>query len=90
MMAHLWAALMAIWLLALAFGGWWVWPHVERGMLTGELAGAAVWLVAGGAAWLVALRSGLQRYWPRRANPPSSSGTPSKVDARAWQRPDRA
>jgi hypothetical protein len=61
-MAALWAAMMAVWLAALAFGLWWVWPHVARMAVTAELVMSLVWLVIGAAAWLVALNMGLQRY----------------------------
>jgi hypothetical protein len=39
-MAYLWLALMAVWLAALAYGLWWVWPHFERLQFTTELAGS--------------------------------------------------
>jgi hypothetical protein len=64
MLAYLWALLMAIWLGALLFGLWWVWPHFERGLLTGDLVLATLWLVGGGVAWVVALNAG--RDWFRR------------------------
>jgi hypothetical protein len=64
-MKVLWVALMAIWLVALVFGGWWIWPLVERLQLTADLIISLVWLVIGGAAWLVALNLGIQRYWRR-------------------------
>jgi hypothetical protein len=64
-MAVLWALLMAIWLAALIFGAWWVWPHVERFRLTADLIIGVVWLVIGSAAWIMALHLGVQRYWRR-------------------------
>jgi hypothetical protein len=64
-MTMLWLALMAIWLAALAYGAWWVWPHLERMQLTADLVISVVWLVIGAAAWLVALNLGIQRYWRR-------------------------
>ena len=41
-MKVLWVGLMAIWLAALGFGAWGVWPHLEPG-LTGELIISLVW-----------------------------------------------
>jgi hypothetical protein len=64
-MSYLWLALMAVWLAALAYGLWWVWPHFERLQFTTELAGSVIWLAMGAVAWIVALRFGLQRYWRR-------------------------
>lgn len=64
-MAALWVAMMATWLAALAFGLWWVWPHIARMAMTTELLVSLVWLIIGAAAWLVALNLGLQRYWRR-------------------------
>jgi hypothetical protein len=66
MLAYLWALLMLVWLGALFFGLWWVWPHFERMQLTGELAAALFWLIMGALAWILALRLGVARYWPRR------------------------
>lgn len=66
MLAYLWALLMVIWLGALFFGFWWVWPHFERMQWTGELAAALFWLIMGALAWIFALRLGIARYWPRR------------------------
>ena len=66
MLAYLWALLMLVWLGALFFGLWWVWPHFERMQLTGELVAALFWLIMGALAWILALRLGLARYWPRR------------------------
>jgi hypothetical protein len=63
-LAFLWGLLMAVWLGGLLFGLWWVWPHFERGALTGDLVLAALWLVGGGVAWLAALNAG--RDWFRR------------------------
>ena len=63
--AYLWLAMMLAWLAALAYGAWWVWPHVERLALTSELIGSLIWLSMGAVAWVVALRFGLQRYWRR-------------------------
>lgn len=64
MLRLLWALMMAIWLGALGYGLWWVWPHVERGQLTGDLVASVVWIVIGAAAWGVALNTGLR--WFRR------------------------
>ena len=66
MLAYLWALLMLVWLGALLFGLWWVWPHFERMQLTGELVAALFWLIMGALAWILALRLGIARYWPRR------------------------
>jgi hypothetical protein len=66
MLAFLWGVLMAIWLGALLFGLWWVWPHLERGELTRDLVLSVLWLVGGGVAWIVALNAG--RAWFRRAD----------------------
>ena len=57
-MRTLWVGLMAIWLAALVFGAWWVWPHLERMTLSADLIISLVWLVIGAAAWLVALNLG--------------------------------
>ena len=65
MLAYAWALMMAVWLGALLFGLWWVWPHVERMQLTGELVAALLWLIMGALAWVLALRLGLARYWRR-------------------------
>jgi hypothetical protein len=65
MLAYLWAAMMLVWLGAWFFGLWWVWPHFERGQLTGELVAALFWLIMGGLAWTVALRIGRARFWRR-------------------------
>ena len=66
MMAIIWLMMMVIWLAALGFGLWWVWPHFERMALTAELILSLVWLIIGAAAWIVALNIGIQRYWRRR------------------------
>lgn len=66
-MAALWVAMMVIWLGALGFGLWWVWPHIESMALTAELVTSLVWLIIGVAGWLIALNLGLQRY---RRRPP--------------------
>lgn len=63
MLRYVWAAMMAVWLAALAFGAWWAWPHVEQGRLTGELVAALFWLIMGALAWVFALRLGVARYW---------------------------
>jgi hypothetical protein len=55
---------MAAWLGALLLGLWWVWPHFERGRLTGDLVLSVLWLVGGAVAWIVALNAG--RDWFRR------------------------
>jgi hypothetical protein len=54
---------MAVWLGALLLGLWWVWPHFERGALTGDLVLSILWLVGGAVAWIVALNAG--RAWFR-------------------------
>jgi hypothetical protein len=64
MLAFLGGVLMAVWLGALLFGFWWVWPHFERGELTRDLVLSVLWLVGGGVAWIVALNAG--RAWFRR------------------------
>jgi hypothetical protein len=66
MTAAVWVVMMAVWLAALGFGAWWVWPHFTRGELTGDAVASVVWLVMGAAAWLVALQLGRRRFWPRR------------------------
>jgi hypothetical protein len=63
--AAVWIVLMVVWLAALLSGLWWVWPHVQRMELTGDLVGGLVWLVIGAAAWGVALNLGIQRFWRR-------------------------
>jgi hypothetical protein len=63
--AAVWGVMMLVWLVALGFGAWRIWPQVARLGLTGELVVWMVWLVTGFAAWLLALRFGLQRYWRR-------------------------
>jgi hypothetical protein len=68
--AAVWSVMMLVWLAALLFGAWWVWPHFARLALTSELIMSTMWLVAGFAAWLLALSVGLQRYGRR-----SSSGS---------------
>jgi hypothetical protein len=57
--------MMLVWLAALFYGLWWMWPHFERMTLTADLVVAAVWLTTGATAWVVALNFGLQRYWRR-------------------------
>jgi hypothetical protein len=64
-MIVIWVSLVAIWLAALVYGAWWVWPHLERMKLTADLVISLAWLVIGAAAWLVALNLGIQRYWRR-------------------------
>jgi hypothetical protein len=54
--------MMLLWMCGLAFGLWWVWPHVQRMALTADLVFSVVWLVIGTAAWLVALNLGYQRF----------------------------
>ena len=66
MLAYLWALMMLVWLGALLFGLWWVWPHFEQMQWTGELVAALFWLIMGALAWILALRLGLARYWPPR------------------------
>ena len=51
--------------MALVFGAWWVWPHLERMTLTADLIISLVWLVIGSAAWLVAPSMGITCYWRR-------------------------
>lgn len=65
MLAYAWALMMLVWLGALLLGLWWVWPHMERMQLTGELVAALLWLIMGALAWILALRLGLARYWRR-------------------------
>ena len=69
MIAVVWLVMMIVWLAALLFGVWWVWPHFERMRLTGDLVASVVWLVFGGVAWVLALKLGLARYG--RRGPPS-------------------
>jgi hypothetical protein len=60
MLRVLWVLMMVVWLAGLGYGLWWVWPHVERGQLTGDLVASVVWIVIGAAAWGVALNTGLR------------------------------
>jgi hypothetical protein len=62
LLAALWVAMMLVWMGGLAFGLWWVWPHIQRLALTTDLVFSLVWLVIGTAAWLVALNLGYQRF----------------------------
>jgi hypothetical protein len=64
-MMLIWVSLMAIWLAALVYGAWGIWPQLERMKLTADLAISLAWLLIGAAAWLVALNLGIQRYWRR-------------------------
>ena len=57
--------MMLVWMGGLAFGLWWVWPHIQRLALTTDLVFSLVWLVIGAAAWLVALNLGYQRFLRR-------------------------
>jgi hypothetical protein len=65
MIAAIWLLMMLIWLAALLFGLWWIWPHFQRMALTAEFLIGLVWLIIGAAAWIFALNLGLQRYWRR-------------------------
>ena len=65
MMQLLWVLMMLLWLGGLLFGLWWVWPHFERGGITGEAVVSVLWLTTGTLAWLLALNMGRQRYWRR-------------------------
>jgi hypothetical protein len=65
MMQILWLSMMLLWLGGLLFGLWWIWPHVERGAITGDLVVSILWLTTGTLAWLLALNMGRQRYWRR-------------------------
>ena len=60
-----WMLMMLLWLGGLLFGLWWIWPHVERGAMTGDLVVSVLWLTIGTLAWLLALNMGRQRYWRR-------------------------
>jgi hypothetical protein len=64
-MAYVWLLMMAVWLAALGFGLWWIWPHVERMALTRDLIGGLIWLTIGLLAWLFALNLGIRRYFRR-------------------------
>ena len=57
--------MMLAWMGGLALGLWWVWPHIQRRLLTADLVVSVVWLVIGTAAWLVALNLGYQRFLRR-------------------------
>jgi hypothetical protein len=61
--------MMLVWLGAMLYGLWWVWPHFEKMELTAELGAALFWLATGATAWIVALRMGLARFWPRSSPP---------------------
>ena len=63
--AIIWHLMMLIWLAAWLFGLWWIWPHVERMELTGELVMSLLWLLMCALAWLAAFNLGRQRYWRR-------------------------
>jgi hypothetical protein len=63
--AVVWHVMMLVWLGALLFGVWWVWPHFERMSLTADLVVAIFWLLTGTVAWLVAFQLGRARYWRR-------------------------
>jgi hypothetical protein len=65
MMQILWLLMMLLWLGGLLFGLWGIWPHVERGAITGDLVVSVLWLITGTLAWLLALNMGRQRYWRR-------------------------
>ena len=74
MLASVWVVMMAVWLGAMLFGLWWVWPHFEKMQLTVELGAALFWLTTGAAAWIVALRLGMARFWPRPPGPDDPQG----------------
>jgi hypothetical protein len=57
--------MMLVWICGLAFGLWWVWPQIQRMVVTADLVMSLVSLVIGAAAWLVALNLGYQRFWRR-------------------------
>ncbi|MGH2393150.1 MAG: hypothetical protein ACRDGH_06580, partial [Candidatus Limnocylindria bacterium] len=61
----LWAVMMFVWMCGLISGLWWVWPHIQRLELTGDLVVGLMWLIIGSAAWVIALNFGIQRYWRR-------------------------
>lgn len=63
--AIVWHALMVIWLAALIFGVWWLWPTLTAMALTGDLVAGVLWLVIGTLAWVVAFNFGRERYWRR-------------------------
>lgn len=69
MLAYVWVTMMLVWLGAMLYGLWWVWPHFEKMELTAELGAALFWLATGATAWIVALRMGLARFWPRSSPP---------------------
>ena len=69
MLAYVWVTMMLVWLGAMLYGLWWVWPHFEKMELTTELGAALFWLATGATAWIVALRMGLARFWPRSSPP---------------------
>jgi hypothetical protein len=68
-LAYVWVTMMLVWLGAMLYGLWWVWPHFEKMELTAELGAALFWLATGATAWIVALRMGLARFWPRSSPP---------------------
>jgi hypothetical protein len=68
-LAYVWVAMMLVWLGAMLYGLWWVWPHFEKMELTAELGAALFWLATGATAWIVALRMGIARFWPRSSPP---------------------
>ncbi len=66
MKAVLWLLMMAVWLAALLFGVWWLWPSLQRATPGAELVAAGMWVIIGFAAWMLALSLGWQRFWGGR------------------------
>jgi hypothetical protein len=63
--AILWHVLMLLWLAALAFGVWWMWPTFVKLNVNADFVSGALWLAIGALAWIVALNHGRARYWQR-------------------------
>jgi hypothetical protein len=63
--AIVWHALMVIWLGALIFGVWWLWPTLIAMTFTSDLVAGLLWLAIGTLAWVVAFNFGRERYWRR-------------------------
>lgn len=64
--AIVWHVLMVLWLAALLFGVWWLWPTLTGMAITADLVAGLLWLAVGTLAWIVAFNYGRQRYWRQR------------------------
>jgi hypothetical protein len=63
--AIVWHVLMLLWLAALTFGVWWMWPTFAKLNVNADFVSGALWLALGVLAWLVALSHGRAKYWHR-------------------------